>query len=78
MPGMFVTMQFMDTRAQKSLLFLPKRLSTGARARAVMLAEDTGTVRPVEVEAGIESPAGQRKSSAACRPVSGESSRRNS
>ncbi len=54
-PGMFVTMQFMDTRAEKSLLIPTEAIiQTGTRA-VVMLAEDNGAFRPVDVEAGIES-----------------------
>ena len=54
-PGMFVTMQFMDTRAEKSLLIPTEAvIQTGTRT-VVMLAEDNGAFRPVEVEIGIES-----------------------
>ena len=54
-PGMFVTMQFMDTRAEKSLLVPTEAvIQTGART-VVMLAEDNGAFRPVEVETGVES-----------------------
>ena len=54
-PGMFVTMQFMDTRAEKSLLVPTEAvIQTGTRT-VVMLAEDNGAFRPVEVEIGIES-----------------------
>ena len=57
-PGMFVTMQFMDMRAAKALLIPTEAvIQTGKRA-VVMLAEDRGKFRPVEVEIGIES-AGQ-------------------
>ena len=54
-PGMFVTMQFMDTRTEKSLLVPSEAIiQTGTRT-VVMLAEDNGAFRPVDVEAGIES-----------------------
>ena len=54
-PGMFVTMQFTDTRAEKSLLIPTEAvIQTGTRT-VVMLAEDNGAFRPVEVEIGIES-----------------------
>ena len=54
-PGMFVTMQFMDTRAEKSLLIPTEAvIQTGTRT-VVMLAEDNGAFRPVDVEIGIES-----------------------
>ena len=54
-PGMFVTMQFMDSRGVKSLLIPTEAvIQTGTRT-VVMLAEDNGMFRPVEVEIGIES-----------------------
>ncbi len=54
-PGMFVTMQFMDTRAEKSLLIPTEAvIQTGTRT-VVMLAEDNGAFRPVDVEIGTES-----------------------
>ena len=54
-PGMFVTLRFMDMRAAKSLLIPTEAvIQTGKRA-VVMLAEDKGKFRPVEVEIGIES-----------------------
>ncbi len=54
-PGMFVTMQFMDTRAEKSLLIPTEAvIQTGTRM-VVMLAEDNGAFRPVDVQIGIES-----------------------
>ena len=57
-PGMTVTMDFADLRADKVLLVPSDAvIQTGQRA-VVMLAEDGGRFRPVEVEAGIES-AGQ-------------------
>ena len=57
-PGMFVQMQFMDTRADKVILVPTEAvIQTGQRA-VVMLAEENGRFRPVDVEAGVES-AGQ-------------------
>jgi Cu(I)/Ag(I) efflux system membrane fusion protein len=54
-PGMFVTMQFMDLRAEKSLLVPTEAIiQTGTRT-VVMLAEDNGAFRPVDVQIGIES-----------------------
>ena len=54
-PGMFVTMQFMESRAEKSLLIPTEAvIQTGTRT-VVMLAEDNGAFRPVDVEIGIES-----------------------
>ncbi len=48
-------MQFMDSRGVKSLLIPTEAvIQTGTRT-VVMLAEDNGMFRPVEVEIGIES-----------------------
>ena len=57
-PGMFVNMQFMDTRATKALLIPTEAVIQTGKRVVVMLAEDKGSFRPVEVEIGIES-AGQ-------------------
>ena len=54
-PGMFVTMQFMDMRAAKALLIPSDAVIQTGKRVVVMLAEDQGKFRPVEVEAGIES-----------------------
>ena len=54
-PGMFVTMQFMDMRAAKALLIPTEAVIQTGKRVVVMLAEDKGTFRPVEVETGIES-----------------------
>lgn len=54
-PGMFVNMQFMDMRAEKSLLIPTEAVIQTGKRVVVMLAEDKGKFRPVEVEAGIES-----------------------
>ena len=54
-PGMFVQMQFVDMRAAPSLLIPTEAvIQTGTRT-VVMLAEDDGRFRPVEVQIGIES-----------------------
>jgi membrane fusion protein, copper/silver efflux system len=54
-PGMFVSMQLMDTRGETVLLVPTEAvIQTGKRA-VVMLAEDNGRNRPVEVQAGNES-----------------------
>ena len=54
-PGMFVNMQFTDMQTKKSLLIPTEAvIQTGTRV-VVMLAEDKGRFRPVEVETGIES-----------------------
>jgi Cu(I)/Ag(I) efflux system membrane fusion protein len=54
-PGMFVQMQFTDQRAGKSLLIPTEAVIQTGRRSVVMLAEDNGRFRPVEVEIGIES-----------------------
>ena len=53
-PGMFVQMQFMDTRAGKALLIPTEAVIQTGRRTVVMLAEDNGRFRPAEVEIGIE------------------------
>jgi membrane fusion protein, copper/silver efflux system len=54
-PGMFVTMHFTDTRVSQALVVPSEALiQTGTRT-VVLLAEEDGRFRPVEVEAGIES-----------------------
>lgn len=53
-PGMFVQMQFMDMRAGKALLIPTEAVIQTGRRTVVMLAEDNGRFRPVEVEIGIE------------------------
>ena len=57
-PGMFVQMQFMDQRTEKSLLIPTEAVIQTGKRTVVMLAEEGGKFRPVDVEAGIES-AGQ-------------------
>ncbi len=53
-PGMFVQMQFADMRAARSLVVPTEAvIQTGTRT-VVMLAEDNGRFRPVDVETGIE------------------------
>ncbi|MEJ7808428.1 MAG: efflux RND transporter periplasmic adaptor subunit, partial [Telluria sp.] len=54
-PGMFVQMQFMDTRADKVLLIPTEALIQTGKRTVVLLAEEKGRFRPVNVEAGIES-----------------------
>ncbi|WP_442909335.1 efflux RND transporter periplasmic adaptor subunit [Ideonella sp. BN130291] len=54
-PGMFVTLQFMGMRPHKALLVPTEAvIQTGQRA-VVMVAEEQGRFRPVEVEVGAES-----------------------
>ncbi|HQS41731.1 MULTISPECIES: efflux RND transporter periplasmic adaptor subunit [unclassified Polaromonas] len=54
-PGMFVSMQFMDMRAEKALLIPTEAVIQTGKRTVVMLAEENGRFRPVDVEAGIES-----------------------
>ena len=54
-PGMFVQMRFMDMRDDKALLVPTEALIRTGTRTVVMLAEEGGRFRPVEVEAGIES-----------------------
>ena len=54
-PGMFVQMQFMDKRAEAALLVPTEAIIQTGKRTVVMLAEDNGRFRPVDVEIGIES-----------------------
>ena len=54
-PGMFVSMQFMDVRAEKVLLIPTEAVIQTGKRTVVMLAEENGRFRPVDIEAGIES-----------------------
>jgi Cu(I)/Ag(I) efflux system membrane fusion protein len=54
-PGMLLTMQFIDMRAEKSLLIPTEAVIQTGKRVVVMLAEDKGKFRPVDVETGIES-----------------------
>lgn len=53
-PGMFVSMQFMDMRADKALLVPTEAVIQTGKRTVVILAEENGRFRPVDVEAGIE------------------------
>jgi Cu(I)/Ag(I) efflux system membrane fusion protein len=56
-PGMFVQMQFMDTRAEKSLLVPTEAVIQTGKRTVVMLAEQDdkgGRFRPLDIEIGIE------------------------
>ena len=53
-PGMFVTLQFMDGRGIKALLVPTEAVIATGQRTVVMLAEDGGKFRPVDVEAGID------------------------
>ena len=57
-PGMFVTMQLVDMRTEKALQVPTEAVIRTGKRTVVILAEDNGRFRPVDVEAGIES-AGQ-------------------
>jgi Cu(I)/Ag(I) efflux system membrane fusion protein len=48
-------MQFMDMRAEKMLLVPTEAVIQTGKRTVVMLAEENGRFRPVDVEAGIES-----------------------
>jgi Cu(I)/Ag(I) efflux system membrane fusion protein len=54
-PGMFVQMQLMDTRAGKVLLIPTEAVIQTGKRSVVMLAEPGGRFRPVDVVTGIES-----------------------
>ncbi|MBI2752370.1 MAG: efflux RND transporter periplasmic adaptor subunit [Betaproteobacteria bacterium] len=54
-PGMFVQMQFSDMRAEKALLVPTEAVIQTGKRTVVMLAEENGRFRPVDVESGIES-----------------------
>lgn len=54
-PGMFVSMQFMDMRADKVLLIPTEAVIQTGKRTVVMLAEENGRFSPVDVEIGIES-----------------------
>ena len=54
-PGMFVTMQFMDMRGGKALLIPTEAVIHTGKRTVVMLAGESGSFRPVNVETGIES-----------------------
>jgi Cu(I)/Ag(I) efflux system membrane fusion protein len=54
-PGLFVSMQFLDGRARTSLLVPTEAIIQTGERTVVMVAEAQGRFRPVEVEAGIES-----------------------
>ena len=53
-PGLFVTMQFMDTRAGKALLIPTEAVIQTGRRAVVMVAEEGGRFAPVDVETGLE------------------------
>jgi len=55
LPGMFVQMQLIDTRSAKALLVPTEAVIRTGKRSVVMLAEDNGRFRSVDVEPGIES-----------------------
>ena len=57
-PGMFVTMQFLDMPVDKALLVPTEAVIQTGKRSVVMVAQDDGKFHPVDVQAGIES-AGQ-------------------
>lgn len=54
-PGMLVTMQFMDRQSTPALLVPTEAIIATGQRNVVMLAEEGGRYRPVNVETGIES-----------------------
>ena len=54
-PGMLVNMQFMDKRSTPALLVPTEAIIATGQRSVVMLAEDGGRYRPVNVETGMES-----------------------
>jgi Cu(I)/Ag(I) efflux system membrane fusion protein len=53
-PGMFVSMQFMDEQGENALLIPTEAVIQTGKRTVVMVAEDNGRFRPVEVQAGVE------------------------
>ncbi len=54
-PGMFVSMNFSDMRSEKSIVVPSEAVIYTGKRTVVIVAEDNGRFRPVEVQAGIES-----------------------
>ena len=54
-PGMFVTMNVSDMRPEKSIVVPSEALIHTGRRSVVIVAEENGRFRPVDVQAGIES-----------------------
>jgi Cu(I)/Ag(I) efflux system membrane fusion protein len=53
-PGMFVSMNFTDMRTERSIVVPTEALIHTGKRSVVIVAEDNGRFRPVEVQAGIE------------------------
>ena len=54
-PGMFVQMQFMEARTEKALLIPTEAVIQTGKRTVVMVAEENGRFRSVDVDIGIES-----------------------
>ncbi|KGH21595.1 efflux RND transporter periplasmic adaptor subunit [Comamonas thiooxydans] len=54
-PGMFVRMNFVDMRPEKTLLVPTEAVIQTGKRTVVIVAEDNGRFHPVDVEAGLES-----------------------
>lgn len=54
-PGMFVQMQFIGGKAQAALLVPTEAVIDTGRRKVVMVSEDGGKFRPVDIETGVES-----------------------
>lgn len=54
-PGMFVSMHFTDMRPERSIVVPTEALIYTGKRTVVIVAEDNGRFRPVEVQPGIES-----------------------
>ncbi|HSV71394.1 MAG TPA: efflux RND transporter periplasmic adaptor subunit [Methylibium sp.] len=53
-PGLFVTLQFMDQRAEQALLIPTEAVIQTGRRAVVMVAEEGGRFAPTDVETGLE------------------------
>lgn len=53
-PGMFVSMQFMDVQGERALLVPTEAVIQTGKRTVVLVAEDNGRFKPVEVQAGVE------------------------
>lgn len=54
-PGMFVSMEFMDERAKKGVLIPTEAVIYTGKRNVVIVAEENGKFRPAEVKVGVES-----------------------
>lgn len=53
-PGMFVSMQFMDAQGDRALLVPTEAVIQTGKRTVVLVAEDNGKFKPVEVRSGVE------------------------